>query len=596
MTATLTNSLEGARTHAGRKQIVAAKAILLSLTFLGAALWPLLVFPDLPLQDFPNHMARAYILLHHNEPGLREHYEISYAPIPDLGWDLWALVFGRYMTLTDAGKLLLAAAVALSALGCAALQRALTGRWSALSLVAFPFLLNGGYTKGFLSFDLGLAVSLWAMAWWSVVPECRWVLRLAIATAFATSLYLIHLYAFGIYGVFVLAYEIQRDHGRRLRDLLAKLARDGLQAVPALGFLVIATTRLQHLDGSIDYGKIGERFGDLRLLIDTGLPWTNGALVLVYIGALALAVQRGWFTIVWRARLVLVVFAVLFLILPTHFYATAYIPWRIVVALLLVGIAAATPTARAPRHAERALLSAALCITAACSLWQSTNWARSERETWDFLAAIAPVPNVSRILVLHDGVRASALSDREPGAYHVGAYAVLAKDALIPSLFAKPGQQVLRFADPSIQTGAESLRATLEDSAKEFSKRGLAISPFVLRFDYLVLHGRNRSLEARVLPLGALHLIHVLGSYRVFRIEHCPPTRIVTAADSNLPAMFPAQHFGEQVHTISCESLGWPVVAARLGLTRRRPTSAGLGARAARPCQPHSTLINPVDE
>ena len=100
--------------------------------------------------------------------------------------------------------------IALTLAGCFALNRALVGKWTCVPLLAFPFLFNIGYTKGFLSFNLGFGIMLCAAAWWTALGESRWRLRLAGAFAFSTVLYVVHFYAWGIYAVFVFGSKLQQ--------------------------------------------------------------------------------------------------------------------------------------------------------------------------------------------------------------------------------------------------------------------------------------------------------------------------------------------------------------------------------------------------
>jgi hypothetical protein len=70
--------------------------------------------------------------------------------------------------------------------------------------------MNGGYTKGFFNFDLGLALMLWALAAWVWLGPERWRMRLVVGTLFSTLLYFVHFYAFAVYGLFLVGLELPR--------------------------------------------------------------------------------------------------------------------------------------------------------------------------------------------------------------------------------------------------------------------------------------------------------------------------------------------------------------------------------------------------
>jgi len=77
-------------------------ALLIPL-FLLLPIWPLIVFQDPAMQDYANHMARAFIILHADQ--FRHAYVVHWMPIPDLGWDLWALALGKWLPLHIAATL-----------------------------------------------------------------------------------------------------------------------------------------------------------------------------------------------------------------------------------------------------------------------------------------------------------------------------------------------------------------------------------------------------------------------------------------------------------------------------------------------------------
>ena len=495
----------------------------LSFLFLASAVWPVFVYPDLELQDIPNHLARAFILLHADDPVLNRNYRIDWAVVPDLGWDLWALRFGGILPLMLSAKILVVTTFILGIGGCFAMARAFTGRWTIVPLLSFPFLLNGAYAKGFLSFGFGLSLSFWAIAWWAWIPERRWVLRLAGATLFATLLYIVHLYSFGIYGLFVLGFELQplfRPDGRALLHRLGILARDGLQALPALILFLLSTRALAEAPEGFKYEDAWGRFSDISLMISTGFPWTDIVVIIVFAGILITSVAKGWFNLSSKVNVALALYLIAFLLLPDKVINTSFLAWRVVLGLVFVGIAAMTPRPKTPRLALPALLAVAFGITLAVPLAQIPSWTRSGIEKTSFLSAIATVPEGSKIFFAHSGISAADMVRDQDGAYHVASYAVMAKRALVQSMFAHPGQQVLRFRDPAIQSAPGNGATLLTVIATQFGAAHRDFRDYLARFDYVVLHGEDRDLEARMFPFDRMQLIHHAENYRLYRLVH----------------------------------------------------------------------------
>ena len=96
-------------------------ALLIPL-FLLLPILPLIAFQDPAMQDYANHMARAFIILHADL--FRHAYVVRWTPIPDLGWDLWAMALGKWLPLHEAATLFFVLYFALAVGGLFALHYA----------------------------------------------------------------------------------------------------------------------------------------------------------------------------------------------------------------------------------------------------------------------------------------------------------------------------------------------------------------------------------------------------------------------------------------------------------------------------------------
>jgi hypothetical protein len=497
----------------------------MALLLFAAALWPLAVFPDPELQDYPNHLARAFILLHQNDPLLQANYRIDWQPVPDLGWDLWAIVLGRYLPLEWTAKLIVVCGCALTITGCFAISRILVGKWTPLPLIAFPLLFNAGYEKGFLGFGLGIGLSLWAMAWWLWVPSRRWALRLAVATVFATVLYVVHFYAFAVYGVFVLGVELEdiirsrREH--RLARRLGMLLRDGAQALPAIALMWCSgplSTQAADPNGPIGLMDLPwERIPEAALLIDVE---TVAGVVLLCVAAAVLLVPfaLGWMRLRPRAIIAIGLYVGLFFLLPNRILDTSYVAWRILLPALLIAIAASVPAGRWQRQVVFAQIAIAALITATVPILQLSSWRQSNFEKSEFLAAIASLPEGSRLFWAHTGMSRFDVVANEAGAYHVGSYAVIAKRALVQSEFVSPWQHPVRYRDAALQAAPKNSTVFLPDLVKASTLRGFDLRRHILRFDYVLMHGPESGEERAVLPVDRLRLVNKVGDFRLYAV------------------------------------------------------------------------------
>ncbi len=120
-----------------------------------------------PLVDYPNHLARGYILYHYDDvPSFREYYDIDYVSTPSLAMDLFMLALQPICDIRIAGKLFLTLTMLLWMLGWHLLGRAIHGRPTWLALGAGLFAYHSMFFYGFTNFAFGLGVFLIAFAAW----------------------------------------------------------------------------------------------------------------------------------------------------------------------------------------------------------------------------------------------------------------------------------------------------------------------------------------------------------------------------------------------------------------------------------------------
>jgi hypothetical protein len=456
---------------------------------------------------------------------LARHYAIDWRTIPDLGWDLWAVAVGRVLPLEWTGKLFLALSQAITLGGALMLGRILAGRWTAVPLLAAPFLFSAAYTRGFLAFDLGFGLSLWAMAWWLWMPAGRWVLRLAVATLLSTLLYVVHLYAWAVYGVFVLGMELDRlaRAPRQARPwALGETARDALQALPplVLAWLAAGTAVRSDAPAMASFDPPYARLVELEQFVDIGHPALNVVAVILLLALVFVPVLVGRMRFVPRARVPVALFVALFFLLPDDVYDTSHVAWRVLLPAIVLGIASIRPPSDVSgRRLLSVQLAVAVAVTLAIPLWQIGAWRTAAAEKADFLALIQDIPDGSRLFFAHSGVTKLDLATRFNGAYHVAAWAVPAKRALVQTMFAFPGQQPLRFVDPALTSGPKNSLAVLGDIVRAYREAGTSLAERLTRhFDYVVMHGRYERPETLLLPMQDLRRVGEVGDFRLYAV------------------------------------------------------------------------------
>jgi len=257
-------------------------SVLVLATMLLVPIW-IAAFP--PLLDYPNHLARAFVLSHLNDShfSFRQFYRSDWGAYPYLGMDASLAVLGRLFPIETAGRIYLSLCVlALPAAAWFFLSQAQPGS-DFTSLWALLLAYNVFFLEGFLNFDLSIAVGLLALGLWlrwlDNPTRERWM---AALVAF-TGLYFTHLLGFGIAGLIVVAYlTLSR---RNIRDWLWS----GALALPGLAFY-LHSSRVGLSTNKIVFHGLDDKLDSLGMILHGYWP------LLDWISIVALGM---WFLGAW---------------------------------------------------------------------------------------------------------------------------------------------------------------------------------------------------------------------------------------------------------------------------------------------------------
>ena len=264
------------------RRIWPAGLLLVIAALLLIPIWSV-AFP--PLLDYPNHLARAFVLAHLNDPAFtfRQFYRSDWGLYPYLGMDASLAVLGRILPIETAGRVFLSlCALALPAAAWFFLRQVNPGD-DETALWALLISGNVFFLQGFLNFDLSLAVAFLALAFWLrwlAKPDMsRWIATLAAFTA----LYFAHLLGFAIAGLVVAVYLA---FARRSRSDWIWSAALGL---PGLAFYLYSS-RVGLGEHKIVFHGFVEKLISLGMILHGYRP------VLDWISLAALA---AWFLAAW---------------------------------------------------------------------------------------------------------------------------------------------------------------------------------------------------------------------------------------------------------------------------------------------------------
>lgn len=425
-----------------------------------AALAPLLATRFPPLHDYPNHLSRVALLARWDGmPELHAHFERGGPLVPNALSDLVGVWLASAVDPLLAGRLLLALILLLTLGGVAALSLALHRRPGAAPLAAATLLHNEVLAWGFLNYLLGVAILPFALAAWVRLEGRGWPLRVGVGAGFALVLYLSHLVALGIYAVAVAAIEIDAalrgPRGRAgLRAGLRRLALGAAQFLPVAALFLAGPAR--ELAAPLLFNPSpAHKLPPFTRLLATGEP-SRDAGALLALAALALwAALRRELAFDRRAGVAVGALLAAYWALPHSALGSYFLDGRMPIAIALLAVAG---TAYRPRAGTRGAAVAAgllLALAAARGAELSARWSAAGERYEEAWAAFGTLPRGGLLVpVVATPFEHAAgwfrTRDLEPPHAHTGAYATIARAALVPGIFAKRGQNTLHLGTEAV--------------------------------------------------------------------------------------------------------------------------------------------------
>jgi hypothetical protein len=282
-------------------------------------------------------------------------------------------------------------------------------------------------------------------------------LRLAVSTLFVVALFFCHLYAVGIYGVGLLAFELNRLREwsarrpnptfsalgqRRWRGPVLDFLACGVAFLPVpLLLLMSPTLQLRDEFWWELYGKLDGLIYVIRVY------WSASAIVLAILVAFAAA---------WGARhralsyhpmgwMLLAVGALVYLAMPRMIFDTYMADQRLPISLAFMLIACANLNLRNDR--VRIAFATVLVLLLAMRVFEvQTVWADLSRNLISFRDSVRHIDRGSKVMVAYadpDGGNHA----RDLGLVHAACLAIIERSALVTTEFTVVGKQILHVRD-----------------------------------------------------------------------------------------------------------------------------------------------------
>ncbi len=452
-----------APSHGAVLSLSARAALALSfLTLLG----PFLAAEIPPLTDYPNHLARFWLLAGGAaDPALSGYYRVDWSlASTNIGVDAAVAALAPWVSAMASGRLAMILAAILPPIGLLVLSRRIFRRLTAWQVV-FPIAAwSTTFLMGFLNFQIGLGLALLFAA---ADPLARGRSRLS-GTLLRIPLGLIlavdHLFSLVFYTALLAALAMGpeamppsdwRSVGKRA--LKAALAASWC-LIPLAAMLLYAHAMP---GANADDGRGGLRFDALpakiATLVSPLVTYNLGLELLLALGLAGLVVWlalRRRLDVHWGLLLAAAAFGCLSVVAPAWAADTAWVDRRFpIMALLCLLVSVQLKAAVSPRLAM-AVSMAALALVAVRAGWVGWNWSSAQGDLASTRLALRGVPAGAAVLPLQHRASFAAKWSAPAGRYiwqvgdptfrHYPALAVPLQRAFVPTLFAVPGKQPLQ--------------------------------------------------------------------------------------------------------------------------------------------------------
>ena len=430
----------------------AGQIAILFIALAAIASIPILLYPWPPLSDYINHLARMHVIATiGSDPNLALFYQIEWQVIPNLMMDLIVPILQRVMNVYLAGQAYTIMTFVLILSGTLALNRQLYRHWSVLPLIAFPLLYNNVFLVGTMNYLFGIGLALWALTSWVALRERAVALRLAVSTLFVLASFFCHLFAVGVYGLGLLAFELQRLLGLRWRGPLAVdgAAKPGLPPwldfiVSGLPFLPVVPLLLMSPTWTLRWDFTWELSGKVNGLLFVIEVYSRSATfflaTIVAIAAVFAARHRalqfhpfGW--------MLLAVGGITYLVLPRVLFDTYMADQRLPIALAFMIIACAHLDLR-DEFVRRGFATVLVLLLAVRAFEVQGVWREISRGTASFRDSVRHIERGSKVLVAYADPD-NGDNARDLWLTHAACLAIIERSALVTTAFTVLGKQVM---------------------------------------------------------------------------------------------------------------------------------------------------------
>jgi ribosomal protein L9 len=263
----------------------AAAAVLLVL--------PLWIVKYPPLLDYPNHLARIFILTHINDPNYQfsQYYTVTFGPYPYLTMDVLLMGLQKVFSFFTGGRIILSLGATGVPLAAWFFVRQANRENTSLACWALLSGYNIFFLWGFVNWQLSMALVLLAAGLWIRYLTRPTIVRWLALLLIVTVIYFTHLQGFGFAGLIITAYAALTQKG--LRSIARALVQGWTLFLPGsmLHLITRITTRETTAAWAMNFHPLSDKWDRLYFFVQGYSPRLDTITLLVLLGC---AVAARW--------------------------------------------------------------------------------------------------------------------------------------------------------------------------------------------------------------------------------------------------------------------------------------------------------------
>ncbi|MGZ8161813.1 MAG: hypothetical protein ACXWTT_02980 [Methylobacter sp.] len=306
--------------------------------------------------------------------------------------------------------------------GVMLIRRNLTGRIDIWTAIVFVFLYNHILFWGFLNYYVGSGVALIAMGVWIKLRHIKFLRHFLLFSIISTFLFFTHLFALGIYGIFVISYELGIYIYSRDKFYLSGFVKAGCQfLLPIILFFIwLAGIRKYDVGTIYDYGDMSAKI--IALLSPVSFDFSQSSIYITLFMLISILIARVFYPkgvgIYENMKMPIGCFFILMIITPRSLSGVWAVDSRIpfVFILLLIASIKFDENEKDTVYLRKYIVLIAVITLCLKIYFISDTWSRVGRQYEEFEDALQYVGQGSKVITVQE--ESKNIKGFDPLLYH----------------------------------------------------------------------------------------------------------------------------------------------------------------------------------